>query len=57
MEARHRTENDELARRERTLAQERKQLDLRHQREAKKLRVAAKDAHDTYQAALNKWEP
>lgn len=57
MEARHQWENDELAKRERALAREREQLDLRHQREARKLRGAAEEARDRYQAALDEWEP
>lgn len=57
VEARHQAEEDDLKRRERALAHERQQLDHRHQREARKLRGAAEEARDRYQAALDEWEP
>jgi hypothetical protein len=57
MEVRHQAADEELAKRERALANERGRLDQRHQREARKLRRAVEEARERYQAALDKWGP
>lgn len=56
-EARQGSESDDLSRREKALAEERRKLEAAHRRETGKLQRALEQAHDDYRSAIDAWKP